>query len=417
MTKEKCRCFMLVLLLLPLLPLSAESGPGQSPLSARLIVVGPNDPVYTYWGHIGIAIYNAESGEDMFYDFGNFSFYSENFYRNFIAGRMLYLGLKTPLELVLDYYMSRNSTLTLYPLNLNSAELERLQERLEWWVLPENHEYLYDYFYQNCSTIIRDVLDEAMGGALKAATGDITPCTFRHLARTGAHESLGSEILLHYLLGPAQDRKITRWEWMFLPQAVADIGMEFTWTGEDGQVRTLLGSPEVLRDASRPPVPDRSRVLWPLMLLAGLILAALWSVIRRFLCVRDGWTLAGSLARTAITLLLGIPGLILAFLMIFTDHAASYNNLNVGFTLPTVLFGLIFLVRMRDRSVLSKRRTEVVISWVWTLNLAALAVTMLLRLSGLSSQNTFAFWAFALPLVWTASRPGLWLEEKFLGRI
>ncbi|PIE04547.1 MAG: hypothetical protein CSA76_03625, partial [Spirochaetales bacterium] len=150
--------------------LSGNANSEQSNLSASIIIVGPGDPIYTYWGHIGIAIEDSETGEDNFYDFGNFSFYSDNFFKDFILGRMLYLGMKAPTELFLNYHLTLNRNLTVYPLYMGNAELRRMQERLEWWVRPENQEYLYDYYYQNCSTIIRDVLDEAIGGALREAT-------------------------------------------------------------------------------------------------------------------------------------------------------------------------------------------------------------------------------------------------------
>ena len=71
-------------------------------LDASLIIVGPGDPLYTYWGHIGISIENRETGENLFYDFGNFSFYSDHFYQDFTMGRMMYLGLVTPT----DYFIS-----------------------------------------------------------------------------------------------------------------------------------------------------------------------------------------------------------------------------------------------------------------------------------------------------------------------
>ncbi len=398
--------------------LSGNANSEQSNLSASIIIVGPGDPIYTYWGHIGIAIEDSETGEDNFYDFGNFSFYSKNFFKDFILGRMLYLGMKAPTELFLNYHLTLNRNLTVYPLYMGNAELQRMQERLEWWVRPENQEYLYDYYYQNCSTIIRDVLDEAIGGALREATENtMTPYTFRFLSRTGAHESFSSELLLNYLLGPAQDSLITEWEWMFLPQAVIDIGREFSYTGEDGQQRTLVGSPHSLKTANRPPVPKRPRKSWPILLLAGLLSAVLWSVLRRLRAGNCFWTTVGSLTRGLIVLFTGVFGFILGFMMIFTDHAAAYSNLNLGFSLPTVLAGLVPLFRLRRKDAVSRRRAEICLSWIWTLNLAGLAVVIILRLTGLSIQNCFSFWLLSFPLVWTASRPGLWLEEKIFGEI
>ena len=112
--------------------------------------------------------------------------------------------------------------------------------------------------------------------------------------------------------------------------------------------------------------------------------------------------------RAFIILSIGLPGLILGFLMAFTDHAASYRNINIWPSFPTVLIGLIPLVAAIGKG-------EVWLSWIWTVNLAGLLLAVFLMLSGIYMQDAFAFWAFFAPLTLAASRPGLWLQDK-LGR-
>jgi hypothetical protein len=45
-----------------------------------------------------------------------------------------------------------------------------LREFLEWNWLPQNRDYLYDYFRDNCSTRVRDALDRVLGGALRTSS-------------------------------------------------------------------------------------------------------------------------------------------------------------------------------------------------------------------------------------------------------
>ena len=381
-----------------------------SETEAHLVIVGPGDPIYTYWGHIGIAISDRDSGESMFYDFGNFSFHSEHFYRDFVMGRMLYLGLKTPTEYFLAYSMQEDRDLRLYPLNLGEQELEILDRRLRWWALPENREYLYDYFYANCSTIIRDVLDEAVNGALFEATAQEKRQSFRHYSRTGAAPSASAELLVHFLLGPRQDSPISGWEHMFLPEAVADAAMGLEYTAADGTTRTLAGEPLVLKESDRPKVPEEPRLLWPAMLLTGLLLSAVWVILRR-LRAGKGWKITGAVLRSLLILSIGLPGLILTFMMVFTDHASTYGNINVAPTLPTLLFALIPVIQSIKAPEDRRRKLEIIQSWIWTVNLGALVLVMLFRAVGLTIQDAFAFWALFLPLLLTASRPGLKVEE------
>ncbi len=407
---------VLALLLVFTAPVSAQPGNHRE---AHLIVVGPGDPLYTYWGHIGISISNKETGEDFFYDFGNFSFFSENFYRDFALGRMLYQGMQTPTDLFLNYSLTENRDLTVYPLNLGEAELDILEARLKWWMLPENRVYLYDYFHDNCATIIRDVLDEAIGGSLKNQSQGITNLSFRKLARIGAHSSAASEILLHFLLGPAQDYNISEWEWMFMPEAVAEIGSRVAYEGVDGVTRKLLGEAIVLKESTRPEVPADYRSLWPLLLIIGLVVSALWIYSSAAEPEQRLPAIVLTVLRFLIVLVVGLLGLLLGFLMVFTDHAAAYNNINIGPFFPTVLFALIPIAKAHRKTGSIRRKLENRIAFIWSINLAALLVVMLLRAAGVSNQDAFAFWALCLPLTAAASWPGRRWGERLVktGRI
>jgi hypothetical protein len=63
-----------------------------------------------------------------------------------------------------------NRTLVAHELNLTMDQRRELQQFLEWNLRPENREYRYDYFRDNCSTRIRDAIDRVLGGSLRAAT-------------------------------------------------------------------------------------------------------------------------------------------------------------------------------------------------------------------------------------------------------
>jgi hypothetical protein len=407
------------LLLLMALILAAACAPAQE-LKASLIIVGPGDPLYTYWGHIGIAVEDTRTGESLFYDFGNFSFFSENFYQDFAMGRMMYLGFVDHTERFLSYTLRENRDVSIYPLNLGEAELAELDQVLKWWVQPENREYLYDYFRNNCSTIIRDILDNLTGGQLKKFSEVRPDRTFRHYARTGSDPSFFSEVLLHYLLGADLDLQISGWDKMFIPQSVADFGSELTYTGRDGVSRQLVDREIVLVKSDRRPVPEKPRLLWPAMLIMGIATGLLW-LFAGMAAVRPGvprgLRSAGLIFRLLISLLIGIAGLMLGFLMVFTDHTAAYRNLNLGPAFPAVLAGLILLFPPRRKTAEARKRREKLLSWLWTLNLAGLLLAVLLRLSGLSIQDSFSFWAFFGPLNLAASRAGLWLADRWQDRL
>ncbi|MDR0662977.1 MAG: hypothetical protein LBF80_02720, partial [Spirochaetaceae bacterium] len=57
-------------------------------LTVKIAVMGPGDALYFWWGHLGLIIEDELSGTSKFYDYGVFSFDSENFFLNFAFGRL-----------------------------------------------------------------------------------------------------------------------------------------------------------------------------------------------------------------------------------------------------------------------------------------------------------------------------------------
>ncbi len=371
-------------------------------LSAKLITIGPGDQLFTYWGHIGIAIKNADSGEELLYDFGNFSFLAENFYQDFLKGQMKYLSVVTPAATFLRHYIEENMDVAQYALNLGDEELKELDSILRWWVLPENRVYIYNYFINNCSTIIRDILDQVTDGQLKAQTQIIPDKTFRQYARIGSYQSLPAEIMLHYLLGPFTDKPMSGWDLMFLPNELARIASNIEYTGRDGKQRILVGEKEILQLSTRPAMPENPRVIWPLFLALSILMAIIWIIAARSIHWRVCWRVIQSF----IVLFIGIPGAVISFFGVFTDHFVGYGNINVLPAFPTLLLCLIPIWKSK------MKHQEAVIACLWTINLAGLLLAVFLRMSGLSIQDAYAFWILYGVIILTASYPGLLLRRR-----
>ena len=91
-------------------------------------------------------------------------------------------------------------------------------------IQPENREYLYDYYDNNCSTRVRDVLDDAFGGALKNAT---VPLPAKQSLRTHTRRMSQADWWLYLgletVLGWPVDRPVSRWDEMFLPQVLSEV--------------------------------------------------------------------------------------------------------------------------------------------------------------------------------------------------
>lgn len=155
--------FLILLFFLASFSLKAQP---QLSLQAKvsLITVGPGDELYSSFGHSALWVYDPVYQLDRAYSYGTFSFQEGNFYVKFLRGTLPYTISVNPLMPQFYYWQQENRSVKEQELNLSQVEKQRLYDYLETNLLPQNREYQYKFFYDNCSTRLAD--------ALKAATGD-----------------------------------------------------------------------------------------------------------------------------------------------------------------------------------------------------------------------------------------------------
>ncbi|MCK5197649.1 MAG: DUF4105 domain-containing protein, partial [Spirochaetales bacterium] len=157
----------LIVLFLFILVFKAETADiNGDNLEVRLLIIGQGDPVYSLFGHTGIAIKNKENGRDVFYDFGNFSFEEDKFFENFAFGHMLYIAYAVYTKSYIASVLPEKRNITEYVLNLSAENKLEMSNNLSNMILPENRTYLYHHYKDNCSTRIRDYIDDAVVGQL-----------------------------------------------------------------------------------------------------------------------------------------------------------------------------------------------------------------------------------------------------------
>ncbi len=286
-----------------------------------------------------------------------------------------------------------------------------MQQFLEWNERPENRFYHYDYYRDNCSTRVRDALDRALGGAIRAATAPApTGRTYRfHTLRLTANDPpIYTGLLL--ALGQPVDRPISQWEEMFLPLAMRVHVRSIRVTAPDGRSVPLVRSERTLFQSTEPEplsIPP-SWTGW--YLLAGVAIGGSAVAFARR-ARTSGVARAGFLAVTWTWLLLtGVGGLVLAGLWGLTDHAAAYHNENV-LQFDLLALPLIWLLtRLAFGSARFARGTLVLATAVAALSLLGL---LLKSLTPFYQVNQSVI-ALALPAhagiaaaVWTLASTGL----------
>jgi hypothetical protein len=327
-------------------PARAQGQPLALPdtgLTVTLLTMGQGDYVWEKFGHNALWIHDPAAGTDRVYNYGIFDFHAPGYWGRFLKGNWLYMLGVHDIRQTIEQYEYFNRAVWAQELNLTPGQKRQLQSFLETNAQPQNAEYLYDYYRDNCSTRIRDALNRVIGGRLHAATADsMTGTTFRwHSERLIAADK-ASYFGLAGGLGPAADRDITAWEEMFLPFKVQEQVRRLRVPDVSGREVPLVAREWTMLPGQGRPAERAEPPFWtPFYLLAGLLIAGLLVVLARK-APRSGWARFGFSALSALWLLVaGTAGVLLVLLWTMTNHAIAYRNENLlqlsPLALPLVL--------------------------------------------------------------------------------
>ena len=367
--------------------------PGES-LSVHLLTIEPGDAVWELFGHNALLVSDAETGLEQAFNYGMFSFQVPGYLRRFLEGRMMYWVEPIPLDTMLDAYRAQGRRIWAQELNLEPDQRLRLFQLLRTESLPENRLYPYQYYLNNCSTKLRDVLDAALDGQLRSATdGPPTGATWReHTRRLTAKHPLGY-LGINLVLGPKGDELTNRWQEMWVPMKLRDTAGALFVTRSDGSRTRLVGSEELWASSSREHEPTTAPSLGFLFLLFGLAAGLFLSFF--------GYRAAAgsSLGRIGLGFfgcLWGALCLVAGGLMIavhWTDHQFMYWNQNILLLSPLgagVAAGLVRVAKKGRTGIWGRRFA------LSSLGLAVVALVLSL-IPGLASGNQEMI-AFAIPV-------------------
>ncbi|MDR0316591.1 MAG: DUF4105 domain-containing protein [Treponema sp.] len=377
-------CFLLCLAAL-VLPAQTREGrrPGDD-LTIKVAVMGPGDQLYFWWGHISLIIEDARTGLSRVYDYGIFSFDSENFFVNFAFGRLIYCCGASPMQPVFNAYIRTNRDITVYTLDLPPEKREEVRAFAEENILPENRYYSYHHFDDNCSTRIRDIIDLATDGQFREQFGNAPGrYTLRQHVRRHTWFSPFADWALNFLMGQGIDTPITIWKEMFLPAEVGKRISGFQYTDSSGVSRHLVSGVETVYAAlGRPGVLDVPRRQWPRELAFSLVIAALLGFLFFIQSKKPALgQVALGVSHSILGLFFGIAGLLLFFMSFFTNHDYTWHNANLLFANPLLLAAVPLGIRYAGAKTYDERFiAEALLRLLWFLVVLGIFLSMLIKL-------------------------------------
>ncbi|MEO6775764.1 MAG: DUF4105 domain-containing protein [Kofleriaceae bacterium] len=272
--------------------------PAQEP-EIDLVTIGIGALMWERHGHIALCVtqHGLRSSlvdpqpEDRCYNYGIGDFHDPikmtwGFFR---GAQSFWAGKDLPANM-LAIYTYTDRTIWVQPLPLDPAQKQQVIEKLESDIKPENRYYAYDHFADNCTTRIRNIIDNVTDHALSKMTDLPGDKTFRDYARDGFAGMRLPLIITDIAMGRSTDRTPTYWERMFLPQYLREA-VQTKW-GIKPQIvyerkecrRDARAALEAHRDpdascVSRgiPTVPDPPSGRWWLALAIIVLTAPVWA--------------------------------------------------------------------------------------------------------------------------------------------
>ena len=373
------------------MPWAEGYGSGDD-LIIQLVTIDPGKQVYTWWGHTALVVTDIRLGLSRFYNYGLFNFEQNGFFRNFAMGRLVFEVGSMPTQTALEHYRDENRSIRIQTLSISAPAKVRVAQFLETNVLPQNRQYLYDHYYDNCATRVRDILDMATEGQLIAFTEDSAEITFREITRRYTHRYWIMEAFLMFLMSDVIDRNITQWETMFLPAELERYVDTLLIYDRNGNERPFVTETKTWYSAvDQENIPERAGSAVPRMLLMGMSFGLAIGLMSVFLKQRGFRIFYGATSIVA-GLAIGISGALLFFMSLFTNHTVTFWNENLFFA------NVFTFLAVPLGTMAAFGRLRKALFWMWSIHLAGAVLLIVLKLLPIFNQENWPNIALVMPI-------------------
>ncbi len=304
---------------------------------AFLITCGPGTETYSIYGHSALRIYNREMKTDLVYNWGVFDFSTTHFIWKFAKGKLNYMLAEDSFERFLQSYLFDKRWVQIQKLNLEPAEVEQLIALINENLKPENRNYRYDFYYDDCSTRIRDLLEKILGNRLIYPPDETkNRQTFRNL--TGSYQQFYPWLNfgIDLVIGTPGDKKANIRDKMFLPIEM-QRGLSRSLVNHDGKMIPLLRNPENVLEFEAPLVKTNF-FIGPVFIFALILIA-----IILFFALNRG-TKANKAVDIFIFSVYSVLSLLMIFFSFITNHEQTKKNLNIVWLSPFIIICLLSII-------------------------------------------------------------------------
>lgn len=293
------------------------------------------------FGHSAFRIKDRSRNLDIVYGFGNYDFEAPNFILKFARGKLNYLVSKKKFNEFFDMYRFYDRTIEEQKLDLNQQQKQSLYNFLVNNYKPENRKYLYDFFYDNCATRIRDVANTATNQSIiYSDLENKNNTTFRDLIHEHVGHNTWGSFGIDIALGSLVDRVATKEEQMFLP-----IYIYKHFENAKLNAKPLVKGVNTIYKSRDSNGYSTNFIFSPIVITTFIAFLILFFTYKNHKeNTRSKWLDVSIFAVT------GIAGVLLLLLWFGTDHTATGYNYNLLWAFPLNIFviGQLFAKQIKN---------------------------------------------------------------------
>ena len=344
-----------------------------------VITCGPGyEELYATFGHSAFRILDIPNKIDRVYNYGTFNFDTPNFYLNFVRGKLLYELRAYNFGSFLNSYHRENRWVKGQVLDLNSNEVQQVFNFLENNAKPVNRSYKYDFFYDNCSTKLYDVLETVLGDKLVFKNElDEHNYSHRDLIQIYLGNHPWGDFGIDLALGSDIDKKASSKEYMFLPDFVFESFTKIKIKDEENEKTIVKRTEEILLDYE---AKNQQTFFTPFVVFGIIALLIIFLTYLDFKKKKRNKYLDFILFLTT-----GIIGIVILLLWFATDHTTTANNFNIFWAFAPNLIIAFTLLKSKNRNILKNYMLILLISlditvllWIFKIQIFHIALIPIL---------------------------------------
>lgn len=312
--------------------------------TVSILTCNPGTDVYSMYGHTAIRVSDPDMGLDAVFNYGVFSFESPNFMYRFAKGQTDYLMVGQKFRSFMRAYDEEKRSVYEQVLNLSAESKNKLYRALLDNAKPENREYRYNFFMDNCATRVRDMIERNGGGTIHFTDNHPTE-SYRDLIKNFHHSFRWIDLGIDLLVGKKAEQPVSAYGQMFLPEYLKDQFAKAE-ISTDGTVQPLVLETRTL--VEYPNSKLINDLPWPAITFGLLFLLIAVISVRGYLRKSktdwlDYW----------LFVLTGFAGLIIGWFTLYSEHPAMSPNYNLLWAFPA---NLLFAFAWKNKKWRSKTR-------------------------------------------------------------